>query len=431
MRILGRRRLAGSVRAGGRKNSAVAVLPAALLADGTVRLENLPRIADVAAMVTLLRGIGVKAEAGGSGVLLLDASRIRREALDPAVAGSLRASYYLLGVLLARFGQAEVPMPGGCDIGLRPIDQHLKGLAAMGADVQIVHGCVRAQARKLHGAHIYLDVTSVGATINLMLAACGADGTTIIENAAREPHVVDVASLLLAEGAAIIGAGTDVIKVRGGLPLHGCSHTIIPDEIEAATFMMAAAGTRGDVRVENVIPRHLEPVTAKLREAGVHVREGGDWVHVCGPERCGSANVKTLPYPGFPTDAQQLMTALLSTADGTSAVTETIWDGRFRFVDDLLKMGAHIRVDGRTAIIEGVPALSGAPVRATDLRGAAALILAGLCADGETQVDTGPYLDRGYEALDLKLRSLGAAVWREGAEEPVDGLWSDPRSVPP
>jgi len=431
IRIEGARALRGMVRAGGRKNSAVAVLPAALLASSPVRVDNLPRIADVAVMAALLRDAGASVLPAGPGALRIDPAGFGPRPLDPALASRLRASYYLLGALLARWGEADVPLPGGCDIGLRPIDQHLKGFAAMGAEVDIAHGRVRARASALHGAHIYLDVTSVGATINLMLAATGAHGTTVIENAAKEPHVVDVASLLLAQGAAIVGAGTDVIKVRGAVELHGCEHSIIPDEIEAATFMIAAAGTGGDVRVENVIPKHLEPVTAKLREAGAEVDEDGEWVRVRGPRRCRAVNVKTLPYPGFPTDAQQLLTALLCTADGTSTVTETIWDGRFRFVDELLRMGARIRVEGRTAVVEGVRALSGAPVRAAELRGGAALVLAGLFAEGETLVDAGEFLDRGYDRLDQKLAGLGAEIRREGGPGAGAELWpEEPPAAP-
>ena len=412
------------MRAGGRKNSAVAVLPAALLAGAPVRVDNLPRIADVAIMVRLLRGAGAQVRHDGPGALWIDPADFGPGPVDSVWAGRLRASYYLLGVSLARFGEADVPMPGGCDIGLRPIDQHVKGFAAMGADIDIAHGRIRARARRLRGAHIYLDVTSVGATINLMLAAVRAEGTTIIENAAKEPHVVDVATLLLAMGAAIVGAGTDVIKVRGGGELGGCQHTLIPDEIEAATYMIAAAGTGGDVVVENVIPRHLEPVTAKLGEAGVEVTLDGEAVRVRGPRRCRAVNLKTLPYPGFPTDAQQPMTALLTTAEGTSTVTETIWDGRFRFVDELLRMGARIRVDGRTAMIEGVRQLGGAPVHATELRGGAGLVLAGLFAEGETQVDAGDFVDRGYECIESKLAELGADITRETVPgDLTDALW--------
>lgn len=418
----------GTVRAGGRKNSAVAVLPAALLAGAAVRLDNIPAITDVAVMAQILRDTGARVVSDGPGALCIHPADIAPRPLDPLLAGRLRASYYLLGALLGRFGEADVPMPGGCDIGTRPIDQHLKGLAAMGADIEIAHGRIRAKSNHMRGAHVYLDVTSVGATINIMLAATRAEGITIIENAAKEPHVADVASLLLAMGGSIVGAGTDVIKVRGRPDLHGCDHAIIPDEVEAATFMVAAAGTGGDVTVDNVIPRHLEPVTAKLREAGAEVIEGGESVRVLGPARCRAVNVKTLPYPGFPTDAQQLMTALLATAEGTSTVTETIWDGRFRFVDELQRMGARIRVEGRTAVIEGSAALGGAPVRAADLRGGAALILAGLFAAGLTEVDAGEYVDRGYAHLELKMRGIGADMTRVG-QGPEIGLWPTARTV--
>lgn len=418
LRIRGRQRLEGAVRVGGRKNSAVAVLPAALLADAPVRVDNLPRILDVAIMTRLLADAGATVRSDGPGAVWIDPAGFGPHLVDRTWAGRLRASYYLLGVCLGRFGEADVPLPGGCDIGLRPIDQHIKGLTAMGAEVEIAHGRVRARATHLRGAHIYLDVTSVGATINLMLAAVRAEGTTVIENAAKEPHVTDVATLLQAMGGSIVGAGTDVIKIRGRSRLGGCEHMISPDEIEAATYMIAAAGTGGDVEVRNVIPRHLEPLIAKLCEAGVEVREAGESVRVLGPTRCRGVNVKTLPYPGFPTDAQQPMTVLLSTALGTSTVTETIWDGRFRYVDELLRMGARIRVEGRTAIIEGVSSLSGAPVRAGELRGGVALVLAGLFADGETEVDAGDFIDRGYEAIEDKLAGLGADIRR--TRLPVD-----------
>ena len=413
-RIRGGKSLQGEVRAGGRKNSALAVLPAALLADAPVRLENLPDILDVAGMIALLRGTGAGVRWAGAGAVWIDPARVAPLPLDADWGGRLRASYYLLGVLLGRVGEADVPLPGGCDIGLRPIDQHLKGFAAMGAEVQVAHGRVRARAARLHGAHIYLDVTSVGATINLILAAARAEGTTIIENAAKEPHVVDVVSLLLAMGASIVGAGTDVIKIRGRSAMDGCQHAIIPDEIEAATYMIAASATRGRVTVAGVIPRHLEPITAKLREAGVTVEEGGDWVRVEAPGRCRAVTVKTLPYPGFPTDAQQPMTALLTTADGTSTVTESIWDGRFRFLDEMARMGARVRVEGRTAVVEGVAQLDGARVRATDLRGGAALVVAGLSASGDTEIESAEVVDRGYEALEEKLRGLGGDIRRVG-----------------
>ncbi len=407
----------------------MAVLPATLLADGPVRLDNLPQILDVAVMVELLRALGARVQPEGAGTLWVDSAGAGSAITDSRWAGRLRASYYLLGALLSRHGAADVPLPGGCDIGLRPIDQHLKGFAAMGAEVRIAHGMVSLRAPRLRGAHIYLDVTSVGATINLMLAASRAQGVTVIENAAKEPHVVDVATQLLAMGASIVGAGTDVIKVRGVAHLHGCTHSIIPDEIEAATYLIAAAATSGDVVVENLIPRHLEPVLAKLAEAGAVLDEGGDWVRVRGPERCTAVHVKTQPYPGFPTDAQQPMTSLLTTAVGTSTVTETIWDGRFRFVDELLRMGARVTVAGRTAVVEGVRRLVGAAVTATELRGAAALLLAGLMAQGPSTLDAGQTLDRGYEAVEQKLAGLGADVQRL-AEPDVRALpWQDAMHV--
>lgn len=421
--IHGGRPLSGVVRAGGRKNSAVAVLPAALLAEAPVRIENLPRILDVAIMVHLLRQQGATVRPDGPGALWIDPTGMTPKPVDASWGGRLRASYYLLGVLLACCGEADVPLPGGCDIGDRPIDQHVKGLRALGAEVEVAHGRVRARASRLHGAHIYLDVTSVGATINLMLAASRAEEVTVIENAAKEPHVVDAATLLLAMGASVVGAGTDMIKIRGRPRLHGCQHAIIPDEIEAATFMMAAVGTRGHITVENVIPRHLEPVSAKLIEAGAVLREGGDWIEVRSTGRPRAVAVKTLPYPGFPTDAQQPMTALLATADGTSIVTETIWDGRFRSAQELQRLGAQIRVEGRTALIHGVPELTGTRVRADELRGGAGLVLAGLCAHGTTVVEAGHYIDRGYENLAAKLQGMGADVRSHGTDDEVERLW--------
>jgi UDP-N-acetylglucosamine 1-carboxyvinyltransferase len=409
--IQGGRPLSGQVRVSGRKNSAVAVIPAALLADGPTRLDNIPVIGDVLTYVAILRAMGARV-AMKAGVLTVEADRLDVRAVPYDRMTQMRASYYLLGVLLGRQGEAEIPLPGGCDIGQRPIDQHIKGLRALGAEVEIAHGVVRAKARRLRGARIYLDVTSVGATINLMLAACRAEGTTVIENAAKEPHVVDLATLLNAMGAHVVGAGTDAIRIHGVQTLRGVEHTIIPDEIEAATWLLAAAASGGDVTVLGVIPRHLEPVAAKLREAGVHVEEDGDAVRAASRGRLRAVSVKTLPYPGFPTDAQQPMTACLAAAEGNSVVTESIWDGRFKHVEELKRMGARIRVEGRTAFIEGVPRLTGAPVRATDLRAGAALIVAGLGAEGTTEVDGCEHIDRGYEAVEGKLAALGAEVRR-------------------
>jgi UDP-N-acetylglucosamine 1-carboxyvinyltransferase len=409
--IQGGRPLSGQVRVSGRKNSAVAVIPAALLADGPTRLDNIPVIGDVLTYLAILRAMGARVVME-AGVLTVEADRLDVRAVPYDRMTQMRASYYLLGVLLGRQGEAEIPLPGGCDIGQRPIDQHIKGLRALGAEVEIAHGVVRAKARRLRGARIYLDVTSVGATINLMLAACRAEGTTVIENAAKEPHVVDLATLLNAMGAHVVGAGTDAIRIHGVQTLRGVEHTIIPDEIEAATWLLAAAASGGDVTVLGVIPRHLEPVAAKLREAGVHVEEDGDAVRAASRGRLRAVSVKTLPYPGFPTDAQQPMTACLAAAEGNSVVTESIWDGRFKHVEELKRMGARIRVEGRTAFIEGVPRLTGAPVRATDLRAGAALIVAGLGAEGTTEVDGCEHIDRGYEAVEGKLAALGAEVRR-------------------
>lgn len=410
--IRGGRPLNGSVRAGGRKNSAVAVLPAALLAHGPCRIENVPEILDAATFLDVLAVMGAEVARPTPTTAIVSANGLDAGRVPYDLMKRLRASYYLLGVLLGRYGEAQVPLPGGCDIGQRPIDQHLKGLRALGAEVEIRHGVVHARARRLRGARLYLDVTSVGATINVMLAAVLAEGTTVIENAAKEPHVVDLATFLDAMGARVVGAGTDVIKVHGARQLHGCEHALIPDEIEAATYMMAIVATGGDAVVANVIPRHLEPISAKLREAGATVEESGDFVRVAGPPRPRAVNVKTLPYPGFPTDAQQPMTALLALAEGTSTVTETIWDGRFKQVDELKRMGTRIRVEGRTAIIQGIDRLSGAPVQATDLRAGGALAIAGLAAEGVTEIAGIEHVDRGYERLDAKLAGLGADVRR-------------------
>lgn len=410
--IQGGKGLSGTVRVAGRKNAAVAVIPAALLAEEASTLENIPDIGDVATYIDILQALGASVSWRRPGELAIEPRGCSGEGPPHHLAKRMRASYYLLGALLARYGEAEVPLPGGCDIGLRPIDQHLKGFQALGAEVSIEHGVVRVAARRLTGTTVYLDTVTVGATINIMLAASRADGTTIIENAAKEPHIVDVANFLNAMGARVSGAGTDVIKVKGADRLRGASHAIIPDEIEAATYMMAAAGTGGRVKIENVIPRHLEPISAKLREAGAEVEENGESVVVEGPARLKAVNVKTLPYPGFPTDAQQPMTVLMSVAAGTSVITETIWDGRFKHVDELKRMGARIRVEGRTAIIEGVERLSGAPVQATDLRAGAALVVAGLMAEGETEVSGLDHVDRGYERLAEKMTGLGASIRR-------------------
>ncbi len=420
--IQGGKPLRGRVRIGGRKNAAVAVIPAALLGDGVSTLENIPSIRDVATYIEIVRAMGARAEWAAPHILRISANGLDSVAVTYDLVKRMRASYYLLGVLLAKFGRAEVPLPGGCDIGQRPIDQHLKGFRALGADVAIEHGVVKVEARRLVGTSIYLDTVSVGATINIMLAATRAEGVTVIENAAKESHIVDVANCLNAMGARVAGAGTDVIKIKGVPRLEGAVHAIIPDEIEAATFMIAAAGSHGEVLVDNVIPKHLEPVSAKLREMGADIEENGESILVRGNGRLQACNVKTLPYPGFPTDAQQPMTVLMAVAQGTSMVTETIWDGRFKHVDELKRMGANIRVEGRTAVIEGVERLSGAPVQATDLRAGAALVVAGLLAEGRTEVSGLAHIDRGYEGIDEKFRGIGADIQRVGVVEPCAAI---------
>ncbi len=415
--VTGGQRLAGRVRAGGRKNSALAILPATLLSDGPSVIENLPDIQDVQVYFDILRSLGVRVETrpanGGEAPRgVIDPSGLVWRVPSDELAKRLRASYYLLGVLLARYGRAEVPFPGGCDIGSRPIDQHIKGFTALGAKVTVEHGVIKAEARRLVGAPVYLDVVSVGATINIMLAATRAEGTTVIENAAKEPHVVDLANYLNAAGAQVKGAGTDIIKITGVTGLKGVTHSLIPDEIEAATYMIAAAATCGDVIVENVIPKHLEAVSAKLEETGTTVEENGDALRVVGNGRPRPVTVKTLPYPGFPTDAQQQMTAFLSVASGTSIISETIFEGRFKHVDELKRMGTNITVEGRTAIVQGVEKLTGAAVRATDLRAGAALVIAGLMARGETEISEIEHIDRGYERAVEKLKSIGASLER-------------------
>jgi UDP-N-acetylglucosamine 1-carboxyvinyltransferase len=407
--IRGRCRLHGEVTIGGSKNSSVAIIPAALLGEGTSTLENVPRISDVAVFAQILKDLGAVVAMNGSCMTVAPNGFVSHIAPYDLVR-KLRASYYLMGVLLAKFGQAEVGLPGGCDIGPRPVDQHLKGFRALGAEVAVEGGVVRLKAKKLVGSPVYLDFPSVGATINIMLAASRAEGTTIIENAAKEPHVVDLANFLNAMGARVQGAGTDVVRIRGVKQLTGAVHSVIPDDIEADTYMMAAAATGGDVTVKSVIPKHLEPVSAKLREAGAVVEENGDYVRVLGPARPKALNVKTLPYPGFPTDAQQPLVAVLSRAEGVSVVQESIYDNRLGYVSELIKMGANIKVEGKTAIVEGVPRLVGAPVKANDLRAGASLMIAGLSAEGVTEVYGLEIISRGYEMVDDKLRGLGAQV---------------------
>lgn len=416
--IHGRRALNGDVYISGAKNAAVAVVPAALLIEGKCRIENLPDIKDTRVMEETLSKMGVKVTFEDKHTILIDSSNVNSYKASYEMIKSMRASYYLLGALLGRFGKAEVAMPGGCDFGFRPMDQHIKGFEALGAKVLIEHGIIKLSADKLVGSRIYLDVVSVGATINLMLAAVKAEGMTVIENAAKEPHIVDAANFLNASGANIKGAGTDVIKIRGVKSLKGGAvHNIIPDMVEAGTFMIAAAASGGDVTVKNVIPKHMESLSAKLIEMDIDVIVGEDSIRVIGNRPVRKANIKTLPYPGFATDLHPPVTVLLCLAGGTSTITEGIWPHRFQYVDELKRMGANIRVDGNVAVIEGACTLTGAPVNAIDLRAGAAVVIAGLIAEGTTEVYNVKYIDRGYEDFVGKLHSLGADICRAEAEE--------------
>src|SRR5690554_5674860 len=371
LRIKGGAKLKGKIRIGGAKNAAVAIIPAAILSDDVCIIDNLPDINDVKQLKYILESVNAKVDQDHYSKMFIDTRNIDGYEALGEYPRSMRASYYFLGAMLGRFGRAAVSLPGGCNIGVRPIDQHIKGFEALGAKVTIEHGVVHAQAEELKGAAIFLDVVSVGATINIMLAATRAKGTTTIENAAKEPHVVDVANFLNAMGANIKGAGTDIIKIKGVEEMHGCEYMVIPDQIEAGTYMLAAAATQGDVTIENIIPKHLESISAKLIEMGVEVQEYDESVQVVGKGRFKHADLKTLPYPGFPTDLQQPMSVLLSVAEGTSIITESIWENRFRHVDELKRMGANIKVEGRVAVIEGVEKLTGAEVQATDLRAGA------------------------------------------------------------
>ncbi|HPP35708.1 MAG TPA: UDP-N-acetylglucosamine 1-carboxyvinyltransferase [Clostridiales bacterium] len=412
--IHGRKLLKGDIYISGAKNAAVAVLPAALLIEGSCRIENLPDIKDTRILEETLTQLGAKVTFEDRNTVLIDSTDVNSYIASYDMIKSMRASYYLLGALLGRFGKAEVALPGGCDFGHRPIDQHIKGFEALGAKVVIENGMIKLSAEKLTGNQIYLDVISVGATINLMLAAVMAEGTTVIENAAKEPHIVDTANFLNAAGADIKGAGTDVIKIRGVKSLKGGNvHSIIPDMIEAGTFMIASAATGGDVTVRNVIPKHLESLSAKLQEMNINVEEGDDWIRVTGGNgTIRKVNIKTLPYPGFATDLHPPVTVLLCLAEGNSTITESIWPQRFQYVDELRRMGAKIRANGGMAIIEGPVTLTGAQVNAIDLRAGAAVVLAGLAAEGKTEVSNVKYIDRGYENFVEKLQSLGADIVR-------------------
>jgi len=410
--INGRKRLAGTVAVSGAKNAAEAVICAASAADGVCVIENLPRIEDVGVLAGALESLGAVCRFRDGHTLEIDSTGIHSCVVDYEQARSVRTSYYLWGTLLHRFGRAVVPMPGGCNLGVRPIDQHIKGFEAMGAKVVLDHGDVTVTADKLTGAHIYLDVVSVGATINIMIAAACAKGTTVIENAAKEPHVVDTANFLNMMGAKIKGAGTNSVRVTGVERLRGVDYMIIPDQIETGTYMIAAAITGGDVSVSNIIPKHMDSLSAKLIEMNCTVEDGDDYIRVRRDGELRSANVKTMVYPGFPTDLQPQMTALLSLANGPSIVTETIYDSRFRYIGELRRMGCQITVEGRAAVVEGVKELSGAEVSAVDLRAGAALIVAGLAAKGRTEVRNIWHVDRGYEEIEKKLGALGASINR-------------------
>lgn len=417
--IHGGRPLRGEVTVSGGKNTAVAILPAVLLADDVCTIENLPLIEDIWVLTRMLKSLGARVDMDEAAhTMRIDPRTVTEWQAPVELVRKMRASYYLMGALIGRFGKAEVAIPGGCDIGARPIDQHIKGFSALGVQVELSRGNYVCDASRLHGAEVYLDMASVGATINIMLAAAKAPGKTTIVNAAKEPHVVDLANFLNSMGARVKGAGTDTIRISGVERLHGCAYPILPDQIETGTWMIIAAATRGDILIHNCVPVHMESVSAKLSEMGIEVVEGDDSLRViadhCQPK---AVNIKTLPYPGFPTDLQQPFTVLLSTAQGTSMVTETIFEARYRHVDQLRRMGAQIRVEDRVAVVDGVGPLWGVPVAASDLRAGAALIVAGLVAEGETTISNVKYIDRGYERIEQKLVALGADITRVQEED--------------
>lgn len=414
--IQGGKKLKGTVVIEGAKNAALPIVAATMLCDGICLIENMPEVEDVHVLLDAMQDMGVKVKKIKANTVEIDTRHIDKRVVDYEHINKIRASYYLLGSLLGRFSEAQVALPGGCSIGNRPIDQHIKGFEALGATVDIEHGMIHARAKKLEGNNIYLDVVSVGATINVMLAAVLAKGQTIIENPAKEPHIVDVANFLNSMGADVKGAGTDIIKINGVKALRGAEYMIIPDQIEAGTYMVAAAITGGDVTVTNLIPKHMEAISAKLKEMGVHIEENDDSIRVTRKDNLKNIHVKTLPYPGFPTDMQPQMTALLSVTEGMSIMTEGVWENRFSYTDELKRMGAQIKVDGNSAVITGVAEFSGAEVTATDLRAGAALVLAGLVADGETIIHHVDYIDRGYVAIEEKLRALGANIVRVGGD---------------
>lgn len=409
--------LVGEVTIGGAKNAALGILAAAIMTDEDVLIDNLPDVRDINVLLEAIEEIGARVERIDRHTVRINGGTIREVSVDDEYIRKIRASYYFIGAMLGKYKSAQVPLPGGCNIGSRPIDQHLKGFRALGAEVKIERGAVIAHAIDLVASHIYLDVVSVGATINVMMAATLAEGQTILENVAKEPHVVDVANFLNSMGANIKGAGTDTIRIRGVNKLHGTEYSIIPDQIEAGTFMCAAAITRGDVMVKNVIPKHLEAISAKLLEMGCEVVEFDDAVRVVGKTNQKHTDIKTLPYPGFPTDMQPRMAVTLALANGTSVVTESIFENRFRYVDELSRMGASVKVEGNVAVIDGVGGFSGAFVNAPDLRAGAALVIAGLAADGYTVVDEIGFIQRGYECFEEKLQGLGAMIEKVDSEK--------------
>lgn len=416
--IRGGNKLHGKINISGAKNAVLAIIPAAILSDEPCRIENVPKISDVSMMVKILRHIGADIEIPEDGVLLIDTKNVDPSITIPdSMTKKLRASYYLLGALLGTYGKASVAMPGGCYFGVRPIDQHIKGFEALGASVLQESAIVSVSADGLLGASVYMDVVSVGATVNVMLAAVKAKGLTVIENAAREPHIVDLANFLNSMGADVRGAGTDVIKIRGVEKMHGCTYSVIPDQIEAGTYMAAAAAVGGDVIIDNVIPKHLESITSKLEDCGITVIEGDESVRVISNGKPNTCRVKTMPHPGFPTDMQPQFAAMLTVAEGTSTIIESVWDNRFKYAEQLRRMGADIMVNGKTEIINGVKSLNGAPVEADDLRAGAAMVIAGLMANGVTTISNIKLIDRGYEQLVEKLTAVGADIKRENFDD--------------
>ena len=408
--IKGGRRLTGEVTISGAKNAAVAILPAVILSDEPCIIENVPSISDVNICLRILKEMGVGVVSMGNDTYKIDPTSIRNFVVPYETARKMRASYYFLGALLGRFNKARVSMPGGCPLGARPIDQHLKAFAALGAEYNLSQGMIDLNASKLRGNQIFFDVVTVGATMNAMLVAVKAEGLTIIENAAKEPHIVDLANFLNTMGANIMGAGTDVIKIRGVQKLHGATYSVIPDQIEAGTFMAAIAATNGDALIKNVIPKHLESITKKMEKIGVNIEQFDDSIRVWVDGPLVKANIKTAPHPGFPTDMQSQIATLLTLAEGTSIITENIWEQRFGYVDELRRMGADITVNGKVALIEGTGKLMGAPVKACDLRAGAALIIAGLAASGVTEIEDIFHIERGYDCMEGKLRQLGADI---------------------